>query len=149
MTSETDIGTILRTKLHRPPLSPDSLPRPHLVSRLDELRRRPLTLVSSAAGYGKSTMASLWLEVWDGPCAWVSLDEGENDLRMFLSYLLAAIRQAVPGPCGPSRSLLQAQTLPPVAVLSGYLLNDLDEIEDPFILVLDDYRVYMQKRCTS
>ena len=49
---------ILRTKLHRPMLSPDLVPRSDLVTRLDELRRRPLTLVSSAAGHGKSTMAS-------------------------------------------------------------------------------------------
>jgi LuxR family maltose regulon positive regulatory protein len=113
MADENTFDLILRTKLHRPPLFQDALPRPHRAARLDELRRWPLTLVSSAAGYGKSTMASLWLEAWDGPCAWVSLDEEENDLHMFLSYLLAAIRQAIPGACAPTSSLLQAHALPP------------------------------------
>jgi len=69
-----DAPPILRTKLQRPALSPDLVPRSDLVARLEELRHRPLTLVSSAAGYGKSTMASLWLEAWDGPYAWLSLD---------------------------------------------------------------------------
>jgi DNA-binding NarL/FixJ family response regulator len=141
----TDASPILRTKLHRPTLSPDLVPRSDLVARLDELRRRPLTLVSSAAGYGKSTMASQWLEAWDGPYAWVSLDENENDLRRFINYLLAAIRNAFPGACGTTRSLLQAPELPPVSDLSCYLVNDLANIEGPFILVLDDFHKIHEK----
>ncbi len=140
-----DASPILRTKLHRPTLSPDLVPRSDLVARLDELRRRPLTLVSSAAGYGKSTMASLWLEAWDGPYAWLSLDEEENDLRKFINYLLAAIGNAFPGACDTTRSLLQAPELAPVSVLSRHLVNDLDKIEDPFILVLDDFHKIREK----
>jgi ATP/maltotriose-dependent transcriptional regulator MalT/DNA-binding NarL/FixJ family response regulator len=130
---------ILRTKLQRPMLTPDLVPRSDLVAQLDELRRRPLTLVSSAAGYGKSTMASLWLEAWGGPYAWLSLDETENDLHMFLNYVLAAIRTAFPEACDTMRSLLEAPELPPLSDLSRYLVNDLHKIEDPFILVLDDF----------
>ena len=140
-----DASSILRTKLYRPRLSPDLVPRSDLVARLDELLLRPLTLVSSAAGYGKSMMASLWLEAWDGPYAWLSLDEEENDLREFINYLLAAIRNAFPGACETTRSLLQAPELAPVSVLSRYLVNDLDKIEDPFILVLDDYHKIREK----
>jgi ATP/maltotriose-dependent transcriptional regulator MalT/ActR/RegA family two-component response regulator len=140
-----DALPVLRTKLYRPALSTDLVPRPDLVARLDELRRQPLTLVSSAAGYGKSTMASLWLEAWDGPYAWLSLDEEENDLRQFMNYLLAAIRNTFPGACDTARSLLKGPELPPASVLSRYLLNDLDEIEDPFILVLDDFHKIREK----
>jgi LuxR family maltose regulon positive regulatory protein len=104
-----------------------------------------LTLVSAAAGYGKSTMASLWLEAWDGPYAWLSLDEDENDLRQFINYLLAAIGNAFPGACDTTRSLLQAPDLPPISDLSRYLVNDLDRIEDPFILVLDDFHKIREK----
>ncbi len=141
----TDASPILRTKLNRPTLSPDLVPRPDLVARLDELRRRPLTLVSSAAGYGKSTMASLWLEVWDGPYAWLSLDEDENNLRKFIDYLQAAIRNAFPEACDSTRSLLLGPELPPVSVLSQHIVNDLDEIETPFILVLDDFHKIREK----
>ena len=83
-----DALPILRTKLQRPALSPDLVPRSDLVARLDELRRRPLTLVSSAAGYGKSTMASLWLEAWDGPYGWLSSGRGRK--RSSSIYKLSA-----------------------------------------------------------
>ena len=134
-----DTLPILRTKLQRPALSPDLVPRSDLVDRLDELRRRPLTLVSSAAGYGKSTMASLWLEAWNGPYAWLSLNGEESDLRKFISYLIAAIENAFPGSCDTTRSLLQTPELAADSVLSQHLVNDIDKIETPFILVLDDF----------
>ena len=145
-TSQTkDASPIMRTKLHRPALSSDLVPRSDLVARLGELRRRPLTLVSSAAGYGKSTMASLWLEAWDGPWAWLSLDEEENDLRQFIVYLLAAIETAFPEACDATRSLLQTLELPSVSELNRSLVNDIDQIEDPFILVLDDFHKIHEK----
>ena len=140
-----DALPILRTKLYRPALSPDLVPRSDMVAKLDELRRRPLTLVSSAAGYGKSTMASLWLEAWDGPYGWLSLDVDENDLQKFFTYLLAAIRRAFPEACNTTRSLLQDPELPPISILSQHLVNDLDQIEDPFILVLDDFHKIREK----
>ena len=140
-----DTTPILRTKLQRPALSPDLVPRSDLVARLDELRRRPLTLVSAAAGYGKSTLASLWLEAWEGPYGWLSLDEEENDLRQFLNYLLAAIANAFPEACETTRSLLQPPELAHVKDLGHFLVNDIDEIKDPFILVLDNYHRIREK----
>ncbi|MDX2448596.1 MAG: response regulator [Desulfobacterales bacterium] len=134
-----DALPIQRTKLYRPTFFPDLVPRSDLVDRLDELRRRPVTLVSAAAGYGKSTMAILWLEAWDGPCAWLSLDENENDLRQFINYLCAAIENVFDGACDTTRSLLQDSVLAPVSVLSRYVVNDIDKIEDPFIIVLNDF----------
>ena len=137
---------ILRSKLLRPPLSTDLVPRSDLVARLDKLQCRPLTLVSSAAGYGKSTLASLWLEAWDGPYGWLLLDEDENDFHKFINYLLAAIRKAFPEACDTTRSLLQGPELPPTSILSQHLVNDLDQIEDPFILVLDDFHKIREKK---
>ncbi|MGD8263011.1 MAG: response regulator [Desulfobacterales bacterium] len=136
---------ILRTKLRRPAIPSDFVPRSDLVARLDELLRRPLTLISTAAGYGKSTMASLWLEAWDSPYAWLSLDEDENDLHLFINYLLAAIHNAFPGACETTRSLLQAAEPALVSDLSRHLVNDLDRIEGRFILVLDDFHKIREK----
>jgi LuxR family maltose regulon positive regulatory protein len=41
--------------------------------------------------------------------------------------------------------LLQGPELPPVSDLSRYLVNDLDKIEAPFILVLDDFHKIREK----
>lgn len=136
---------ILRTKLHRPVLPADLVPRSDWAERLNDMRRRPLTLVSSAAGYGKSTMASWWLEAWDGPYGWLTLDEEDNNIHYFLSYLVEAVRTGVSHTCDSVQSLLKGSHLPPESFLSRHLINDLDEIEGPFILVLDDYHKIREK----
>lgn len=98
MANETNIGSILRTKLHRPAVPGDHIHRPRLLEYLDQRRERPLALVSAPAGYGKSVLISCWLEASDRPSAWLSLDEQDNDLRQFLAYFLAAVQTIFPMP---------------------------------------------------
>lgn len=54
--------TLLRTKLHLPRIRSDTVPRPRLMQKLDHGLDRRLTLVSAAAGMGKSTLLAQWLE---------------------------------------------------------------------------------------
>jgi len=71
------------------------------------------------------------------PGAWVSLDDGDNDLRLFLAYLIAAIQSIFPHVGSETRKYLQAANLPPMSELVSTFINELDRIEDNFILVLD------------
>jgi LuxR family maltose regulon positive regulatory protein len=132
---------ILRTKLHVPPVTPDFVRPQTLLERLDRYRHLPLTLVSAPAGYGKSTLLSAWLDECDAPGGWLSLDEDDNDLREFVGGLVAAVRTVDPTAAEGTRAMLRAPDLPDVQQLSRRLLNDLDDIDDDFVLVLDDYHV--------
>ena len=138
-TSHKADPSIQYTKLIRPSLIPGLVPRSDLVAQLDALLSRPLTLVSAPAGYGKSTMASLWLEAWDGPHAWLTLDDEENDHFKFVTHLLAAVGNTFPRSCGNVRAALQTPAPPPVPDLIRLLVNDLSQIEKRFILVLEDF----------
>jgi ATP/maltotriose-dependent transcriptional regulator MalT len=75
MTAKHHSPALIRTKLYRPPLPSDRAPRSRLLERLRQERRRPLTLVSAPAGFGKSTLFSAWLGGCDWPSAWLSLDD--------------------------------------------------------------------------
>ena len=99
----------------------------------------PLTLVSAPAGYGKSVLVAQWAEQLDSPIAWLSLDSSDSELRTFLQYFLAAVDTVSPGACDATRELLAAGSLAPVPVLAGHLLNDLDAMDAPCSVVLDDY----------
>jgi len=141
MADETTTDPLIRTKLHRPPVYRNHIQRPHLLERLEKNRQRPLTLVSAPAGYGKSTLVSDWLDSCDSPSAWLSLDKQDNDLGKFLSYLLAAVETIFPHAVSKTMTLVNALTLPPLSTLAGTLVNELDRIEQSFILVLDDYHL--------
>ncbi|MBW2429188.1 MAG: hypothetical protein JRF56_09535 [Deltaproteobacteria bacterium] len=136
---------ILQTKLNRPPVAKDHLHRQHLLDWLDQRRERPLTLVSAPAGYGKSTLVSCWLEACDCPSAWVSLDERDSGLQPFLAYFLAAIETMFPGAVSETKTLQKATDFPSMSTLAGTLINELNEIDQNFILVLDDYHMIREK----
>jgi len=138
MAKETTSLPLISTKLHRPPVTEDLVPRPQLLERLEKNRQRPLALVSAAAGYGKSTLVSWWLDRCESPFAWVSLDENDNDLNQFLNYFVAAVQSIFPSACSDTLALANAPTMPPIPVLASSLANELDSIEQGFILVLDD-----------
>lgn len=135
----TERAHLLLTKLNPPRLRSDIVPRPQIIERLERDARRPLTLISAPAGYGKSTIAAQWLESSALPAVWLSLDEGDNDVRTFLTYFVAAVRQHVPRGCRSTNDLLGAAELPPPSVLANALANDLERLCEPFILALDDY----------
>jgi len=140
MTPETDTLSLLRTKLHRPRITGDLVLRPRLQKRLDRQCDRPLTLIVAPTGYGKTTLAVSWLETCDQPNAWLALDPDDNDLMRFLGYFLASVQSIFPDSMLDTLALLRAGgRQPPRDALTRSLINGLDQIEQPFVLVLDDY----------
>src|SRR5438874_1464422 len=135
---------ILATKLYIPPPRPNVVLRPRLLERLNEGLHRKLTLISAPAGFGKTTLVSEWAAFVQRPTAWLSLDEGDNDPIRFLTYLVAAVQTIADGVLGTlsgGQVMLQSPQPPPTESILTTLLNDLTTIQDPFVLVLDDYHV--------
>ncbi len=86
----------IRAKLLVPRVTPDLVPRPRLVSRLDEGFERRLTLVAGPAGFGKTTVLGEWLGSSERPIGWLTLDESDDELVTFFSYFVAAVRTVNP-----------------------------------------------------
>ncbi len=127
--------SIIRTKLHRPRLTSELVTRPRLFELLDRSLEVPLTLVPAPAGYGKSVLVSQWVARQEVPCAWLSLDESDSDLRLFLTYLVAAIETVAPDACPSTRELIDAPHLPPLRIVGGHLINELDAIDASLVLI--------------
>ena len=88
---------LLATKLFAPHLRPRLVQRPHLHAQLAACLTHPLTLVSAPAGFGKTTLVSMWVRTLAQPVGWLALDEDDNDLRRFLTYFAGALQQIDPG----------------------------------------------------
>ncbi len=138
---------LLQTKLYIPMTRPDPatrlrtslVPRPRLMERLNEGLPGKLTLICAPAGFGKTTLVSSWLDHVNLPAAWLTLDEDDNDLARFLTYLIAALQTIQPEVGTEVLALLRSSPLPRSHTLLTLLINDLTAISERFILVLDDY----------
>src|SRR6266581_499727 len=132
---------ILATKLYIPRLRPNVVSRPRLLERLNEGLHRKLTLIAAPAGFGKTTLISAWVAGCDRQVAWLSLDKGESDPTLFLTYLVAALRTIAPTIGVGVLGALQSPQPPPTEAILTALLNEITAIPDNFVLVLDDYHV--------
>ena len=137
------LETLLQTKLYVPPLRPNLVSRPQLIERLNQGLNlgHKLTLISAPAGYGKTTLVSEWVTSCKRPVAWLSLDKGDNDLTLFLAYLVASLQTVAANIGEGVLAMLQSSQSPPVETTLAALLNEIAIIPDSIVLVLDDYHL--------
>lgn len=137
--------TLNTSKLHPPAVTTALIVRPRLVEQFQRGLAGPLTLVCAPAGYGKTTLVSACLARSGRrqlPAAWLSIDEQDSELAVFVRYFCAAVRTLFPGSCPHTVSLLNAPSTrhaPPFAALVTALSNELVDLSREFVLVLDDY----------
>jgi LuxR family maltose regulon positive regulatory protein len=149
-TRELEQLDLLRAKLHRPRVTRDLVVRPRLLELLNRGLDGRLILVSAAAGFGKTTLISSWLKGMAAtsgegpgppPAAWLSLDEQDGELVVFVRYLIAALRTLFPDAASETLALLQAPQQVSEAHLFVTLNNEIEELSRDFVLVLDDYHI--------
>jgi LuxR family maltose regulon positive regulatory protein len=130
---------VLVTKLFIPTARPRAVARPHLMALLNEGQDKRLTLVSAPAGFGKTTLIAEWVHGLEVPIAWVSLDESDNDPASFLTYLIAGLQTVAPGLGVQLLQALQSAQPPSIESVLVALLNEVNALPEPVVLVLDDY----------
>jgi LuxR family maltose regulon positive regulatory protein len=140
---------VLEAKLHPPVLHPEHVSRPRLWQRLDEGAARKLTLISAAAGFGKSTILTEWCARSRSGMrfAWLSLDEWDNDPVVFWSYVLHALRRVEPAYFGAGLEALGRPGASFTRLILPHILNDLWSIDEPIALILDDYHEITSTEC--
>ncbi len=141
---------ILITKLYIPPVSAYQVPRPRLVERLTAELTRKLVLVSAPAGFGKTNLLAEWAASHQPRMrvAWLSLDEADNDVARFLTYLIAALQRVhepigkdVSGAFPDLKDSAARKESDWVEVILTILINQVCALGEPVVLVLDDYHL--------
>ncbi len=139
---------ILVTKLYIPATRPELVPRPRLIERLNGCTDCKLTLVSAPAGFGKTTVVAEWLQAFSkdskSHIAWLSLDEGDNDLSRFLTYFVTALNQANGSEVALGQgvlNMLQSPQPPLAEAVLTSLINEISAISDKTIFILDDFHL--------
>lgn len=132
---------LLATKLHIPPVRQGLVAREDLVERLQEGFKagHRASVVSAAAGFGKTTLLGEWIQNITHPAAWLALDEADSDPTRFLTYLTASLKTLQPDLGTGVLTAVQAPQHSPFEALLTTLINEIAALPERMILVLDDY----------
>ncbi|QGY31758.1 HTH-type transcriptional regulator MalT [Pantoea cypripedii] len=129
---------LIPSKLSRPVRLESTVTRDRLLQKLMAAGNYRLVLVTSPAGYGKTTLVSQWAAEKTN-LGWYSLDEGDNHPEPFADYLIAALQQATQGGCSRSEALAQKRQYVNLNALFAQLFIELTEWQKPLWLIVDDY----------
>ena len=124
------------------------LPRSRL-SLPTALLNGPCRVVSvvAPAGYGKSTLLADWFAHSPTQQCWLNLDESDNESTRLLHLLIGALQTTVTKLGSNALAQLDERTLiNPMSVLES-LVSDLQQLDAPLLLFIDDLHVLHDPQC--
>ena len=137
---------LLESKLLPPPADRATVSRAELIGSLDGPPAPPLVLLSAGPGWGKTMLLAQWAERSERPFAWLSIDAGDNDPIVLLTYVANALDRISPLPAG----VFEALTSPGVSVEGTVVPRlgvALTTMEDAVVLVIDDLHLLESPVC--
>ena len=142
------VSDLLAPKLRRPVVRPGAVGRLALLERLRRGQLYPIVSVVAPVGYGKTTLLSQWAERNGRAFAWMSVDEGDNDPKVLLSYVAEALNAVEP----IDRRVFDALASP-VSSVPGSVVPRLgsafSSMTSPVALVLDDVHTLHNSECRA
>src|SRR5450755_3304474 len=139
---------LFAAKLLRPLLRPGTVRRLPLIERLARGDRCPIVSVVAPAGYGKTTLLSQWAERNGQAFAWVTVDEGDNDPKVLLTYVAQALDAVEPIDGRVFDALASPVSSVPGSVVPR-LGSAFSSMTSPVVLLLDDVHTLRNSECRS
>ena len=121
------------------------LSRLDLVHRLNAGVQGKLTTLTNLSqpqpALAKAACWLKWIQESAWPVYWLSLDEHDNDVVVFLRYLISSLQGHQPDIGAATLEILQAPEPPNAETTVRLLVNQLAELQEDLVLVLDDFHV--------
>jgi LuxR family maltose regulon positive regulatory protein len=120
--------------------------RPRLFDLLDEGIEGPVTLISAPAGAGKTSLLASWLAVEPRPVAWLA-PRPQLTEAAFWAELLASVQRVA-----PSRSALRRLAGPRSGTPAPFvveLLNGFAELDEPMVVIVDDFHLVKSREISG
>src|SRR5215510_7330716 len=133
---------ISKTKIVAPRRRPQIVSRPRLLERAQGLLNNKLLLLSTQAGYGKTSLLIDLAQSVEMKVCWISLDSLDRNQQRFIAYFIASLAEQFPGIGETSKNILsQVKSIEKdTESLLVTLTNELYErVEEDYLFILDDY----------
>ncbi len=133
---------VLLTKLQLPEINPKTLYRGRLINLLYQNIHKKLIFICAGAGYGKTTLITQFFNETKKPYVYYQLKKEDADSSIFLSHLIAGIKNIHPYFGKNIYKLSQFFNLPPgmAGIVLGTFVNEtINTIKNDTYLIFDDY----------
>ncbi len=139
---------LLTTKLQAPALPKRILTRSRLLDALNKAMDYKVCLLSAPTGYGKTSLVREWITQTSLLVSWITLDEGDNELNSFLSYIAEAILGVLP----QEDDRLAPPPLPfqrreSVELYLITLINQIATSNASLTIIINDYETITSSEC--
>jgi LuxR family maltose regulon positive regulatory protein len=131
-----------------PPPRAGVIARPRVTGLLDDAEV-PVAVVCAPAGSGKTTLLTQWALAFDGPLAWIDVNEAYNDPAVLVPDLLAALGAVAPEILGDLLELSPGPDTPISTRVLPRLARVLRTVTRPFALVVDDVHLLTEPAATE
>ena len=139
---------LVASKFRRPLMRPGTVGRLPLIERLTQDDPRPIVSVVAPPGYGKTTLLSQWAERNGQSFAWVSVEEPDNNPKVLLTYIAAALDAIEPVDERVFDALASPGSSVPGSVVPR-LGSAFSSMTSPVVLVLDDVHALRNLECRA
>ncbi|MFD1314803.1 LuxR C-terminal-related transcriptional regulator [Namhaeicola litoreus] len=132
---------IQRTRLVKPKMHDGYVERKRLFKLIGDNWQRPFHQIVAPAGYGKSSLMSLWLDRINDSYSWLTIDDEFNDLRIFLSYFGEFLNSNKKSLGSELSEIARSHQLPEISFLKQKVLQAISHSEPSHVFVIDDYHL--------
>lgn len=143
---------LVPTRFSAPRVLPRSVPRTRLLAELQKCLSQKAILVTTTAGFGKTTLMAQWAERLAASrrdVAWVTLANGEGDLQTFFSYVIEALKSIGADLQPPTPTTFPNAELGKARDLVGLVVNGIAEHPKNVHLIIDDVHHLTDARAHS
>lgn len=134
---------LIKSKLRPFETGLDTIKRERIIKRLRDNQGKKLISFIAPTGYGKTVMATQYADLIESPVCWYQLDEYDNDLTLFIRYMVCCIEEKWPH-FGKQILKLIEKSENIVSIMHtvvALFVNELDVRADRGLLfVFDDYQ---------
>jgi len=118
---------------------PGPIHRDELMATLNRAAQNRVTIISSPAGTGKTSLLRAWADQpgQDGRIAFMTVRPSQHDMQLFWLTMLDAVRAAA-GTGGDGAQLPPVTPDSSGSAMVDKVLSELEESRDRFVLVIDD-----------
>ncbi|MGE5556987.1 MAG: hypothetical protein ACM3WV_00100 [Bacillota bacterium] len=147
------VKKILAAKLLPPHIDVNIMERPRLIEKIAlTTSSEPKTIfITAPAGYGKTILMLQLCKKFQTPIVWYQLDTYDNDLAVFLNYLVTGVKQHFPN---FGKSILPLINRPGVTkrhrpIMASFFSELAAQNEQNLIIALDDFHTITEHAIQS